>query len=68
MKIKKIMMWFFQVTENAPTQIFVVNLQTGQVSELEAETLFSQHHINAFETVDGKIILDMSPSDELSLK
>ena len=57
-----------QVSENEPTGIFIINLKTGEVSEMEGETLFSQHHINAYESGENEIILDMSPSDELSLK
>ena len=59
---------FIKVSENEPTGIFIINLKTGEVTEMEGETFFSQHHINAYETGENEIILDMSPSDEMSLK
>ena len=46
------------------TDIYVVNLKTGEVKEISAKTLFAFHHINAYETnEEQKIVLDMSPSD-----
>merc|ERR1712038_2243631 len=51
------------------TDVFIVNLKTGEVKEMSADILFSMHHINAYETNDGKeIIIDLSPSDELGLE
>jgi len=46
--------------ENEPTDIYVINLKTGKI-EVQSETLptFSAHHINAFETNDSKIQLDL---------
>ena len=59
---------FIKVSENEPTGIFIINLKNGEVTEMEGETFFSQHHINAYEKGENEIILDMSPSDEMSLK
>ena len=55
--------------ENEPTEIFVVHLKTGEVKQIEAQTLVSYHHINAYETEDGnKILLDLSPADPLGIR
>ena len=36
---------------------------------MQAEIVFSQHHINAYETPDGdEIIMDVSPSDDFGLR
>jgi len=42
-----------------PTQIFIVDLKTGAVTERETDYTFSYHHVNAYETKDGKIITDI---------
>ena len=31
-------------------------MKTGEVKEMHSKTLFSQHHVNAYETEDGKEI------------
>lgn len=52
-----------------PTDVFIVNLKSGEVMEMEGDILFSMHHINAYETKDGKqIVMDLSPTDELAIK
>ena len=44
-------------------------MKTGEVKEMHSKTLFSQHHVNAYETEDGKeILLDLSPSDPFGLR
>ena len=44
-------------------------MKTGEVKEMHSQTLFSQHHVNAYETEDGKeILLDLSPSDPFGLR
>ena len=54
---------------NEPTDIYIVNFNSGEVTELQAEVVFSQHHINAYETPDGnEIIMDISPSDDFGLR
>jgi len=47
--------------EGVPTDVYVVNLKTGAVVMTAGETrpLFSAHHINAYETKDGKIVVDL---------
>ena len=63
--------YLIQYLENEPTEIFIVNMKTGHVEKMEAETVFSQHHINAFETSgkDGtEIVLDISPSSAFGLR
>ena len=58
-----------EVLDNELTDVFIVNLKTGDVKEISAEVLFSVHHINAYETNDGKeIILDLSPTDDNGMK
>ena len=46
-------------------------MKSGDVEKIEAQTVFSQHHINAFET-SGKngpeIVLDLSPSFTFGLR
>ena len=55
--------------ENEPTDIYVVNLKTGEVHEISAMTFFAFHHINAYEINNGtEILLDMSPSDPRGLE
>jgi len=55
--------------DGTQTDVFIINLKTGEVKEMSADILFSMHHINAYETNDGKeIVLDLSPSDELGLE
>ncbi|XP_060066195.1 beta,beta-carotene 15,15'-dioxygenase-like [Ylistrum balloti] len=44
---------------NANTSIYVVEIKTGRVHTLQTETVFVIHHINAFETPDGKIVMDL---------
>ncbi|XP_060066167.1 beta,beta-carotene 15,15'-dioxygenase-like [Ylistrum balloti] len=44
---------------NANTTIYVVEIKTGRVHTLQTETVFVIHHINAFETPDGKIVMDL---------
>ena len=55
--------------EDEPTDIYVVNLKTGSVDQIVAKTLFSFHHINAYETNEGNgIVLDMSPGDPYGMR
>ena len=51
------------------TDIYVVNLKTGEVKEMKGQTWYSQHHINAYETEDGnEIVVDLSPSEPTGLR
>ena len=53
-----------KVLEDEFTDVFIVNLKTGEVIELSAETVFSLHHINAYETDDGsEIVVDMATNE-----
>jgi len=55
--------------EDEPTDIFVVNLKTGEVQEIQADVHFFQHHVNAYEVEGGReIILDLSPADPYGLR
>ena len=46
--------------ESAPTLIYVVNLKTGLVTELQTDNVFVLHHINAFEDrSSGKLFVDV---------
>ena len=58
-----------KVLENELTDIYIVNLKTKEVTEIQAEALFSMHHINAYETSDGtEIIVDLQPTNDLALE
>ncbi|KAK3102318.1 hypothetical protein FSP39_010436 [Pinctada imbricata] len=52
-----------------PGMIYVMEIKTGKVFTLETETLFSMHHINAFETNDSQPIINVDvaayPDDSL---
>ena len=46
-------------------------MKSGNVQKMEAETVFAQHHINAFETLGKEgpeIVLDISPSFTYGLR
>lgn len=46
--------------ENVPTDIYVVNLKTGAVEvTTETRAFFSAHHVNAYETEDGQLVVDL---------
>ena len=49
------------------TDVFVMNLKTGEVQEMQADIVFSLHHVNAYEKGD-EIIIDLSPSAEFALR
>ena len=49
------------------TDVFVVNLKTGEVTEMQADIVFSLHHVNAYEK-DDEIIIDLAPSAEFALR
>ena len=58
-----------KVLEGEFTDVSIVNLKTGEVIESSAETVFSIHHINAFEIDDGsEIIVDMATNEPTFLK
>ncbi|XP_046566151.1 beta,beta-carotene 15,15'-dioxygenase-like [Haliotis rubra] len=43
-----------------PTTVYVVELKTGKVITMTTHNVFAMHHINAFETSDTDIVLDVS--------
>jgi carotenoid cleavage dioxygenase-like enzyme len=54
--------------EDEYTDVFFVNLKTGDVQEIQVDAYFFQHHINAYEINDGReVIVDLSPSDPWGL-
>ena len=58
-----------KILEDQLTDIFIINLKTKESYEIAAETLFSIHHINAYEINDGsEIVLDMCTNDPSFLK
>ena len=48
------------------TTVYVVNINTGGVTTIKTDNVFTMHHVNAFESGGGKIIVDISsyPSPE----
>ena len=49
------------------TDVFIVNLKTGEVQEMQGDIVFSLHHVNAYEKGD-EIIIDLSPSAKFALR
>ena len=60
--------WFagIEVLEEQ-TDIFVMNLKTGEVEEMQGDIVFTLHHVNAYEKGD-EIILDVSPATAYGLR
>jgi len=54
--------------ENEPTDVFVVNLKTGKVTQFDTKPTYSAHHANAYEDGDGKLIVDISPTPYVNLR
>ena len=54
--------------ENEFTDIFIVNLKTEEVMKFATEPIFSIHHINAYETVESEIVVDLVTNDPMFLK
>ena len=55
------------VLENELSDIFIVNLKTGKVIEMQGEILFSLHHINAYEKGE-EIIIDLTTANEFTMR
>ena len=53
--------------KDEPSDIFIVNLKTGEVHEMQEDIIFSLHHINAYEVGDD-IIVDLAPTEEFALR
>ena len=45
--------------EKAPTLVYVVNLKTGELTQMQIDNVFVLHHINAYEDKDGNILMDV---------
>ena len=61
-----VLLQYFHVTDclsvlnNEYSEVFIVNLKNGTVIEMQGDILFSLHHINAYESRDGKeIFIDL---------
>ena len=70
-----LLLHYFHVTDclsvlnNEYSEVFIVNLKNGKVIEMQGDIQFSLHHINAYESRDGKeIIIDLASADEFSLR
>ncbi|KAK3082701.1 hypothetical protein FSP39_003143 [Pinctada imbricata] len=55
MNIGKAMKW----EKDEPSTIFVVHLKTGRVQSFDSETMFSMHHVNAFEIDKFRLAMDV---------
>lgn len=42
------------------TTVYVVKVDTGEVTEIKTDNIFTMHHVNAFETGEGKLTVDVS--------
>ncbi|XP_035696746.1 beta,beta-carotene 9',10'-oxygenase-like [Branchiostoma floridae] len=58
-EVAESMQWF----PDEKTTIVVANIKTGKVEYLQHDALFVTHHANAYETQDGKIIVDICASE-----
>jgi len=54
--------------ENEPTEVYVVNLKTGEITEFETASMFSVHHANAYENGQNEIIIDICHSPYKNMK
>ncbi|CAH1240072.1 BCO2 [Branchiostoma lanceolatum] len=59
-EVSEAMQWF----PDEKTTIVVANIKTGKVEYLQHDAIFVTHHANAYETDDGKIIVDICASDD----
>ena len=56
----KAVQWF----GDSPTFIYTVSLKSGQVQIFKTETIFTMHHVNAYEIDDDHIALDVATFDD----
>ena len=42
------------------TTVYVVTVDTGEVTEIKTDNIFTMHHVNAFEIGEGKLTVDVS--------
>eukprot|EP00092_Neocalanus_flemingeri_P065782 GFUD01080056.1.p1 GENE.GFUD01080056.1~~GFUD01080056.1.p1 ORF type:complete len:543 (+),score=150.85 GFUD01080056.1:194-1822(+) len=54
--------------ENEQTDVFVVNLKTGNVTQFETKPTYSAHHANAYENGENELIVDISPTPYINLR
>jgi len=54
--------------EDELTEVFVVNLKTGEVTDMFTDPTYSAHHANAYETDDDKLIVDIAPTPYENLR
>jgi len=48
--------------EGQPTDIYVMDLKTGNTTQLQTGPIYSVHHVNAYQTSEKEIILDLCPT------
>lgn len=46
--------------KDEPTIAYIVNLSTGKVTTIETETVFSMHHVNAYEADEDTLLMDVA--------
>jgi len=54
--------------DNEQTEVYVVNLKTGDVTEFKTKPTYSAHHANAYENEEGHLIIDISPTPYINLR
>jgi len=54
--------------DNEMTDVYVVNLKTGDVKEFVTAPTYSAHHVNAHETSQNEIIIDICPTPYINLR
>ncbi|XP_019637736.1 PREDICTED: carotenoid isomerooxygenase-like [Branchiostoma belcheri] len=58
-EVAESMQWF----PDEKTNIVVANIKTGKVEYLQHDAIFVTHHANAYETDDGKLVVDLCASE-----
>jgi len=56
-----------QWLDNEMTEVYVVNLKTGEVRQFETEPTYSAHHANAYEDGDD-LVVDLCPTPYINLR
>jgi len=54
--------------DNEDTEVFVVNLKTGKVTEMMTNPTYSAHHANAYENGENELIVDINPTPYSNLR
>ncbi|XP_076439754.1 carotenoid isomerooxygenase-like [Babylonia areolata] len=55
-----------QWEENSPSTLYVIELKTGKMEQLTMENTFTMHHVNAYNTEPGKMVMDICAYDNPS--